>query len=127
MPVTVIQNRNGFRYRCIVKSGTTQVASSVAMLTVSTPVAITTQPKSVTAAVNSTANFTVVATGSSLTYQWQYSRDGGTTWANCTGTGSLAATMPVVAIQNRNGFRYRCIVKSGSSQVTSNVAMLTVR
>ena len=76
--------------------------------------------------------FTVAATGTGLTYQWQRSIDNGTTWNNIvddalhSGTTTNAVTVinPTVA---RNGHRYRVIV-SGTCPpaVTSNVVILVV-
>ena len=43
---------------------------------------ITTQPTSVTVANGKTATFKVTASGTGRSYRWQYSKDGGSTWAN---------------------------------------------
>ncbi|MCD8188699.1 MAG: hypothetical protein LUD78_00495, partial [Clostridiales bacterium] len=48
--------------------------------------AIVTHPEDVTAEKGSTATFTVVATGTDLTYQWQYQTATGSKWYNCTTT-----------------------------------------
>ena len=96
--------------------------------------AITTQPTAPAAPVCPGFNttFTVAATGTGLTYQWQRSIDNGTTWNNIvddalhSGTTTNAVTVinPTVA---RNGHRYRVIV-SGTCPpaVTSNVVILVV-
>jgi hypothetical protein len=89
-------------------------------------VKITTQPQSVTVAEGGTAKFTVVATGTSLTYQWQYQLPGSSTWANSPATGNKTATLSVPATADRNGNKYRCIVKSGSVSTASSAATLTV-
>ncbi|MBR5742403.1 MAG: hypothetical protein IKX85_01270, partial [Clostridia bacterium] len=111
-------------YRCVVKdsSGNT-VTSNAATLTV---LGITKQPASVTSAAGKTVTFTVTATGTGLTYQWQYSKDNGATWSNSSTTGYNTDTLSVGAIAARNGYLYRCVVKSGGVSVTSSSAKLTV-
>ena len=86
---------------------------------------ITGQPKSVSKTVGATATFTVTATGSNLSYQWQYKTVGGS-WKNSTTGGCNTAALSVGAVEARNGYQYRCIVTSGGKSVTSNVATLTV-
>ncbi len=123
LTVPATASRNGYKYRCVVKSGTSSVTSSAATLTV---VAVTTQPKSVTQAAGSTATFTVKAQGPNLTYQWQVSTNGGNSWSNSPAEGNKTATLTVPVTASRNGYRYRCVVKSGSTTVTSDAATLTV-
>jgi hypothetical protein len=86
-------------------------------------------------AANMKATFTVVATGSSLTYQWQYSADSGINWiALADGTasgptvaGSTTASLTVTTSSaTYNGWLYRCVVTSGSASTTSTAATLTV-
>ncbi len=128
LSVPATATRNGYKYRCVVKSGTAKVTSKAATLTVSASAkpTITTQPKSVTAAAGSTVKFTVKASGSNLTYQWQYSTDGGKTWKASPATGNKTATLSVPATASRNGYKYRCVVKSGTAKATSKAATLTV-
>jgi hypothetical protein len=68
----------------------------------------------------------VKATGTGLTYQWQVSTNGGSSWSDSPATGNKTATLTVPATLSRNGYRYRCIVKIGSLSVTSSAATLTV-
>ena len=115
---------NGRKYHCIVSGTFGTITSNDATLTVASKPVITTQPKSTTVGVGSTTKFTVVATGSSLTYTWQYKNAGASSW------GTLKTTTPTLTVSkvpsSINGRQYRCIVKSGSSSVTSSVATLTV-
>ena len=92
--------------------------------TVAPPV-ITTQPRSVSQNVGTTAKFTVAAAGESLSYQWQY--NGGAGWKNCTMTGYNTATLSVPVTAARNGYKYRCVVSNASDSVTSSAAKLTVK
>jgi len=70
---------------------------------------------------------TVVAAGTSPTYQWQVSTNGGTSFTNI--TGATAATLPLNAVvPSQNGNIYHCVVTGTSpcGAVTSNNATLTV-
>ncbi len=123
--VTAKASYNGMLYRCIVTNAGGSVTSGTAKLTVTVakPV-ITTQPKAQTAAVGATATYKVVASGTGLTYQWQYSNDYGKTWHNK--TGATSASYTVTAKASYNGILYRCRVKNSYGTVYSSGAALTV-
>ncbi|MBQ3940964.1 MAG: immunoglobulin domain-containing protein, partial [Oscillospiraceae bacterium] len=122
VPVTAA--RDGQKYRCIVTSSNGMtVTSSAAAITVKT--AITAQPQNVTASAGDTARFTVTATGSGLTYQWQYNTGSG--WNNSTQSGCRTATLRVPATAARSGQKYRCVIIGSNDSVVSAAATLTVR
>jgi hypothetical protein len=93
-------------------------------------IAITTQPVNVSVTAPAAASFSVIATGTSLTYQWQ--RKIGSVWtdqvANATYTTTTAATMGVSNSTGLTGTNFRCVVtgSSGAAQVKSSTAKLTV-
>ena len=123
--VTAGSNNNGCRFRCVVKNSYGTVTSNAAQLTIpDAPPAIQTQPSNASAALGKTATFKVVATGSNLTYQWQYKRAGATSWTNW--SGKTEATLVVTAGSNNNGCRFRCVVKNSYGTVISNAARLTI-
>ena len=122
--VTAGSNNNGCQYRCVVSNSLGKVASDAATLTVVPKTKITTQPSNASAALGKTVTFKVVASGTGLTYQWQYQRAGETTWKNW--SGKTSATLTVTAGSNNNGCQYRCVVKGVSSTVASNAALLTI-
>lgn len=62
----------------------------------------------------------------SITYQWQYSYDSGTTWADSSFTGNKTATMQVSVTTARNGYQYRCNVTSNGVTKTSSAGTLHV-
>jgi alpha-tubulin suppressor-like RCC1 family protein len=123
---------NGSRYRCIASNGADwDATSNTAILTVNVPPAITKQPgdKTVTAGQNTT--FTITAAGTpTLTYRWQYSKDG-TPWTNLTNTApysgvtttTLTVTSASVAL---DGTQYRCAVTNSLDTANSAPATLTV-
>ena len=121
--------RNGYQYRCkITDVNNNVVYSNAVTLTVKAALAITTQPKSVTANVGETATFKVVATGTGLTYQWQWRKNASSTWASTTVSGNKTATITVPATAARNGYQYRCKITDANGKIVySNAATLTVK
>ena len=116
---------NGWQYRCVVKNAGGSVTSNAAKLTVGTAgPTITKQPAAQTVAAGSKATFTMSASGTNLTYQWQVNKTG--TWSNCTSTGYNKATFSFTAKANYNGWQYRCVVTDSTGSVTSSAAKLTV-
>src|SRR6185369_5002678 len=73
-------------FDCVVSGTCNPSATSTRVaLTVNTLPAISTQPSNQTVCAGATATFSVTATGTALTYQWQLSSDGGTTFNNVSG------------------------------------------
>ena len=98
-----------------------------------TVILITTQPSSVgiaTTALPGTANFSVVAATSpvsqAVTYQWQRSTNGGTSYTNVGGATTTAVSVAVTDI-TPNGYLYRVVLNStGATEIVSDSATLTV-
>jgi M6 family metalloprotease-like protein len=93
------------------------------------PPSISANPADRTVRTGTTASFSVTASGTSLTYQWQISTNGGSAFANVTaGTGGTTATYTTAAtISTDNGSKYRCIVSGAClPTATSTAATLTV-
>ncbi|MGA3284415.1 MAG: immunoglobulin domain-containing protein [Verrucomicrobiota bacterium] len=89
---------------------------------------IVSQPASVAVYLGSVASFSVTATGDGLTYQWQVSTNGGTTFNNVTtGTGGTTANYTTDYVSSTdNGNQYHCVVSSSCGSTTSSTATLTV-
>lgn len=86
---------------------------------------ITSQPQDIAVKAGETATFTVVATGTGLTYQWE--RDTGKGFEKWGGIyGKSASFTTGVLSKGGNGFKYRCIVSNSAGSVTSDSATLTV-
>ena len=86
---------------------------------------ITTQPSNQSVTAGQTATFSVVATGSNLTYQWQQSTDNGSIWMDISSATSSSYTTQT-ATMVMNGYQYRCVVTGNGGSVTSDAATLTV-
>ena len=97
--------------------------------------AVTTDPANASVTQPATANFTATATDST-SLQWQYSSDGGTTWASVTdgtggnvGTTSGSYTTAATAVSSgtwRNGYKVRCAFTNTTGTTYSTAATLTV-
>ena len=107
---------NTYRYRCIVSGTCTPAAtSSAAVLTVYTPISITTAPANAVICATGTTSFSIAAAGTSPTYQWQESTNGGGTWNNITNggiySGATTTTLTLTGVTaGMNGYQYRVAV-----------------
>ena len=124
----VTASMNGNRYRAIITNALGSTTTSAVRLTVTPSVIapqITVPPANQTVTAPATATFTVTTTGTSPTYRWQLSTDGGTTFSDVAGatTATLTVTSTTTA---QSGHRYRVIVSNSAGTVTSAAATLTV-
>ncbi len=130
--VTAVMNNN--LYRCIVSGDCAPLTatSNNALLNVDAAAVITSQPAASSICANSTTFFSVTATGSSVTYQWQVSTNGGASFTNLSNIAPYAAvttsTLTISAAPaTLNAYQYRCVIGSGvCASVTSAAAVLTV-
>ncbi|SFE81799.1 40-residue YVTN family beta-propeller repeat-containing protein [Paenibacillus algorifonticola] len=104
--------------------GTFMVPTAVVKPPAEPPV-ISVQPESTTVDEGSNGSFSVTATGSNLTYQWQI--DNGTGFENI--SDQTSATLALSTVSSLlNGNQYRVVVTgTGNLSVTSSAASLTVR
>ncbi|MBK7432439.1 MAG: hypothetical protein IPI66_00180 [Chitinophagaceae bacterium] len=123
---------NGYAYKCVVTGCSSPNASSnCATLTVNAGTTITLQPSNSAICAGSNTSFSTNATGSSLSYQWQVSTDGGVNFSNLTNAAPYSnvttATMNITAaVVGMNNYQYRCVVSSSCSPLNSSTATLTV-
>lgn len=91
-------------------------------------ITITQQPQDAEVALNANAVFTVAATGTGLTYQWQFSVPTDTTaWSNTSISGYNTATLTVQALAYRANYRYRCVITDANGiKAVSSPATLTI-
>ena len=113
-------------------SGNMATCTAVVTVISTTSPAITTQPSNVTICAGSNASFSVAATGTGLTYQWQVNTGSG--FVNITNgapySGATTATLSITgATPGMNGYSYRCVVSGtcpAGSAATSNSATLII-
>ncbi len=127
--VTVSQSGN--MYRVLINGTCTSgLTSNSALLTVNTSADIAVHPQDVAACTGEQAEFSVQATGTTITYQWQVSING-STFVNIQDgslySGTTTANMTVLnVLPTMNGYRYRVIVSGvPCGGVVSNEVTLT--
>ncbi len=90
-----------------------------------TPPSISAQPADAVICAGANASFSVTSPASGLSYQWQVSTDGGTSYTNITGATAASYTVNA-ATASQNGYRYKVVVSAQCGSTTSNAAILTV-
>jgi len=120
-------------YSVTIANGSCVSPATTIPVTVNIPVTIGTSPANASVCTDKTVTFSVAATGTGLSYQWQVSTNGGTSYANVANgvnyAGATTTTLSVIAPPVAwNGYRYRCVV-SGTAPcgpATSGAAIMTV-
>ena len=132
----VDKNCNGYKYQCVISNSAGSVTTGTATLTVTEDVtppvqptvkkpSIGKQPQNVSVKAGEQATFTVKATGTDLTYQWQINRNNGKGFVDITGADKASYTTGVVDMLC-NGYKYQCVISNSAGSVTTNAATLTV-
>lgn len=98
-----------------------EVPSNPATLSVDAPIVITTQPTSKTACIGSDTFFEVTATGTNLSYQWQFNDGGGV----FNPVGGNSSSLPILGVDATKDGTYRCIISSlcGATETTIDVTL----
>jgi hypothetical protein len=112
-------------YTCTITTSCAPTVTTTAVaLTISSGINITTQPVATAACLGSAASFSVVATGSSLTYQWQKNS------VNLTNGGTISgATTPTLSISSvvaGDATNYKCIITSSCGNGTTTAVVLSL-
>ncbi len=124
-PATTLGD-NGNKYRCVVSNSGGSAISSEATLTVneSLPV-IDSDPGDKTVILGNTATFSVAATGTNLTYQWQRKPSGGS-FTNVSSGGTSSSYTTPATVKGDDNAQYRCRVSNSAGGVNSAAATLRV-
>lgn len=120
--------KNGWKYRCIISDskGNSLTSQEASYTFTYTTLEIVSQPVDVYAKVGDMVHFVIGATGEGVTYQWQVSNDGGSSWSN-SGISPGRTNDYYFAMESRfNGRIQRCVIEdSFGNSITSNVVTLT--
>ena len=114
----------GINYRCVVRdsSGSSVISESRKL---STGLRITVQPKDFAGKVGDQFSASVTAEGTGLSYQWQYSKDGGKSWRNSGVASAKTATYSFKIASGDLGINYRCVVRdSFNNTIITNIGSL---
>lgn len=120
LDIPSVSAANAGRYDCVVTGSCSPNATTVAVdVVVGTTTAITGQPSDVTVDEGATAEFTVAASGSGLSYQWYR---GAAELANAN-----EATLRLIGVDTTASGLYSCEVRGACGTVRSEGATLNVR
>ena len=122
--VTVTENQFSNSYRCMVTIDGKQMPS--APIAIKKPYTVTLNKKKAVVEIGSTDSFKVTTKGTtgSVTYQWQFSANGGSTWKNAKLTGYSTATVSIKATNELDGYLYRCKITAGNGTLYSDSAYI---
>ncbi len=113
-------------YRCVVTNSAGNATSNQASLTLRTSTDIAQHPNNQRVCLGSTAQFTVVGTGSgTLTYQWQRNSVNLSNGGRFSGV--TTATLTVSDVSQTEVTNYRCVVTGQCGSATSATANLTLK
>jgi hypothetical protein len=128
----VTSSYSGYKYKCTVTGSCgSAVTSNEATLTVNSPISISAAPSSSTICSGNNTTFSVTASGTSPTYQWKVSTNGGSSYSNLSDagvyTGVTTATLTITgATAGMNSYKYHCVVSGTCANATSDAATLTI-
>ena len=118
--------------RTVSDAGCANNNSIAVTITINPATAITANPTTVAVCAGTSTTFSVVASGTGLSYQWQVNPASGT-FSNISNgsqyTGATSATLTVVAPGYAlNGYQYRCVASGncGPASAISTIATLTI-
>jgi PKD repeat protein len=122
--ITSVLPAHAGQYRCVVRGTCGQVISNMAVLTVTQPVSITTNPLPSTVCAGQSASFTIAATGTVISYQWKFNgnniTDGGVV------SGAATANLVISSASSSHSGTYSCVVTGSNNIANSSVATLSV-
>ncbi len=114
---SVLAVNSGF-YDCAITGTCSSATSSTVALTVNTAASITTNPVALARCPGTSATFTIVANGASLTYQWRKNA------VNIVGATSPSYT--IASVITGDEASYDCVVTGTCNSATSSAAVLGI-
>jgi len=112
-------------YRCVVTGECGSANSNAAALTLTAGTTVTEHPSAQDVCVGATAQFTVSASGSNLTYQWQKTQSDLSNGGDLSGV--TTATLSIANVEAGDAANYRCVVTGDCGSPASNEAALTLK
>ena len=119
---------DGWQVKCVVKdSAGNSLDTDVATISFGSeqekPITITTQPQNVTTQKGETVEFSVLAKGENLTYQWQYRTSAAGKWKNF-GAATAASIRKVTG--EWDGWQVKCVIKdSAGNSLDSDIVTIS--
>ena len=129
-PALVFADDNDDRFKCTLSlvGAETTLDTTYAVQTVLRVLSISQQPQAQTIIEGQTATYSITAsiTSGSINYQWQRSQDSGGNWSTLVGATAASYTTPAMPFPTVNN-QYRCVLSNSNAiSITSDAANLTV-
>ena len=118
---------DGRQYQCVITDANgNSVTSDAVTVSLATGPAITEQPEDVSAASGEKFTLHVKATGTGLSYQWQWRTAGGT-WKNASSADAKKADWEITMDAKYDGRQYQCVVTDANgNSVTSDAVTVSL-
>ena len=113
----IAESRLGRLYRCKITDNEGNVLYSEPGEIRLDALTILSQPEDYVGRVGDTVWFSIEARGTGLTYQWQVSTNGGTSWGNSTAGGYKTPNASLLLAEHNPGYLYRCKVTDAEGNV----------
>jgi len=121
---------NGYHYRVIVTGTCGTRTSNAATLTINNAPTISSHGSDRFVCAGTPTTFTASASGSSISYQWRVSTNGGSTWTNVSNggvySGATTSTLSVTPTAEMHNYQYRLRATNSCGFVESNPRTLNV-
>ena len=131
LTVTGSTTNTGCEYRCKVSNSKGYVyTQEQALFVTDVKPRLVLNPSDTTVKAGEQASFTAGGAGWGMTFQWQVSKDGGSTWKDIDPSkypDAVYRTLNFTASAKMNGYMYRCVITNDYGHVTSKSATLTVK
>ncbi|PLX13782.1 MAG: hypothetical protein C0597_11115 [Marinilabiliales bacterium] len=106
-------------YTCLITGSCgSPVTTSIASLTLNTNATITAEPASIEVCEGETAEFTIVAAGTGLSYQWKKGTEN---------VGTNSPTLSITLVTENDATDYSCVVSGTCNSIESNSANLSLK
>lgn len=120
-----IMNRANWIFSNSISTAAFDIPSGCTFYSTCTAPSITSQPSNRSICGTQNTSFSVTASGTGLSYQWQVNF--GTGWTNYVNASSSTATLSLTNVSTSyNGYLFRCYVTGTCGSTTSNSGTLTV-
>lgn len=126
---SVTPQMSGYQFRCYYRGWCNgkSITTTATLTVVNTSISILSQPVNISTCKYTSADFTISVSGSSLSYQWQQSTNGGSSFTSIPGKTTAVLHYDSVGL-NMNNNQYRCVISSDCSpSAISDPAQLTVQ
>ena len=126
LTATVTAARAGNLYRCCVTAsdGRTATTDAIAFDVIADELAATASTTPVSLGQTGALTCTVEGAGeATLTYQWMYSTNQGSTWKKATATGNATDTLTAAVTQARASYVYKCCVTASDGRTAETEAI----